>query len=314
MKNYFLSGLIILLSGCSSGLSVEGSLPQQQEQEVEQAQAVEQQPEISDLNIGLYPFMDDDTKLWGFIDAQGSVAIAPQFDELKDGSFDQGVAPVSIDGKWGFINYVGEFVVEPKYSSVAEFSDNKTAPVMLDEQSFYIDRRGKKVIVPKQDYVGILPFSEGLAGVQSYNDKWGFIDEQGNEVIETKFDKVTPFSEGLAMVRIGYKYTYIDQTGKLLFSTEFSYATEFKGGRALVDGKNSYLIVNSNGEVVKDLKNKNPDPSCDSQKGYSEGLLGLRFPPKVKLQSHQHFMPSVALSIKKAMWLSRHSLMKLDNL
>lgn len=272
MRKYLLSALIILLSGCSSGLSVEGVLPK-----LESKQAKVAELEISDQEIGLYPFRDDDTDLWGFLDAQGNIAIEAKFSELK--YFTQGVAAVNYEGQWGFINYLGQFVVEPKYLKVADFSDNKTAPVGTYEQSYYIDRRGKKAIVPKQDYAGILPYSEGLAGVQSHNNKWGFIDEEGNEVIKTKFDLVTPFSDGLALVRIGYKYTYIDKSGKLVFPVESSYGTKFKDGRALADGDDGHKILASNGEVVKILNKMNPDPRCDSQKGYSEGLLGIRFLP-----------------------------------
>ena len=283
MRKYILSGLIILLSGCSAGLSVEGVLPKL---ELKQAKLIE--PEITEREIGLYPFRDDDTRLWGFLDDQGNTAIEAQFSELKDGAFKQGVAAVKKDGRWGFINYLGQFVVEPKYRSVTDFSANKTAPVITDDrESYYIDRRGKKAIVPKQNYQAILPFSEGLAAVQGNNGKWGFIDEQGNEVIQTKFDLVAPFSEGLAAVKIGGRLnnTYIDRSGQLIFPPELSLVTEFKDERALVHWRDKGLmILASNGETLKTFDSSDiyPTSSCGSLDGYSNGLLGLNFMPKGK--------------------------------
>ena len=39
--------------------------------------------------------------------------IIPQYEEV--GRFNDGYAPVKVDGKWGYINKTGEIVVEPKY-------------------------------------------------------------------------------------------------------------------------------------------------------------------------------------------------------
>ena len=58
----------------------------------------------------------------------------------------------------------------------------------------------------------IYSFKEGLAGVK-FNDKWGFIDKEGREVIPFKYDDINPFSEGVALVKINSKKGYIDING-----------------------------------------------------------------------------------------------------
>jgi hypothetical protein len=45
-------------------------------------------------------------------------------------------------------------------------------------------------------------FSEGLAAV-SINDKWGYINKNGEFLIEPRFNEALPFTDGLAFVKVG---------------------------------------------------------------------------------------------------------------
>src|SRR5215467_1638725 len=49
---------------------------------------------------------------WGFIDRNGELTIAPQFDEVR-WSFAEGVAAVRLGQKWGYIDKTGEFIIAP---------------------------------------------------------------------------------------------------------------------------------------------------------------------------------------------------------
>ena len=50
-------------------------------------------------------------------------------------------------------------------------------------------------------------------------DRLGFINQEGQYVINPQFDRASPFSEGLAPVSIAGKYGYVNKEGqyKLLF-------------------------------------------------------------------------------------------------
>ena len=50
---------------------------------------------------------------------------------------------------------------------------------------------------------------EGLARVE-VDDKWGFINKEGNEVIPCLFDDAGDFSEGFARVKLGDKWGFIE--------------------------------------------------------------------------------------------------------
>ena len=74
-------------------------------------------------------------------------------------------------------------------------------------------------------------FSEGLVSVEQ-NDKVGFIDKAGKQVIPPRYADAQPFSEGLAAVRIKGKYGYIDRSGKMVIPPQFEDAGPFSEGLA----------------------------------------------------------------------------------
>ncbi|EAI4827076.1 WG repeat-containing protein [Campylobacter lari] len=91
----------------------------------------------------------------------------------------------------------------------------------------FIDKQGNLVIEAKYDDID--NFNEGLARVK-LNEKYGFIDKQGNLVIEAKYNYVDDFSEGLAMVELNEKYGFIDKQGNLVIETEYDVVLDLVEG------------------------------------------------------------------------------------
>ena len=153
--------------------------------------------------------------------------------------FWEGLAVVQIGDKWGYINHVGEIIIEPQFDFAGYFSEGVVgrfpgvegwAIVRIGYQWGYINREGKF-------FEGIVSFSEGLARVRIGN-KWGYINHGGEIVIKPQFDDAKHFSEGvgrlrgvkgLALVRIGSQWGYINREGKF-----FDGAGSFSEGLAAV--------------------------------------------------------------------------------
>ena len=112
-------------------------------------------------------------------------------------------------------------------------------------------------MTPK-NYFYIWIFSEGLARVL-LNNKLGFIDKTGKEVIPIKYDDASSFSEGLASVSLNYKYGFIDKTGKEVIPIKYDYAEGFSEGLAQVKLNNKWFYINQKGECVKDCNNAPAD-------------------------------------------------------
>ncbi|MDD3686500.1 MAG: WG repeat-containing protein [Bacteroidales bacterium] len=131
----------------------------------------------------------------GYINPQGKIVIEPTF--LSAGSFTEGLAPVRINGKYGYINEKGLFKIDPIYDFATNFNNNISI-VYLDGSPFYIDTLGNKLFDVNFPYIG--QFQNGIAPVQSYSGKIGFIDKKGELFIDTVFTRVQSFIDGLAVV------------------------------------------------------------------------------------------------------------------
>jgi hypothetical protein len=68
-------------------------------------------------------------------------------------------------------------------------------------------------------YVWVGSFYEGRTRVKS-NEKWGFVDTDGNEVIPLKYDYVGNFYDGRARVEFMCIKGTVDLNGKEYFSRE----------------------------------------------------------------------------------------------
>ena len=72
--------------------------------------------------------------------------IAPQSDVADP--FSDGRALVAIQGKFGYIDKKGTFVINPQYVGAGLFSGDR-APVSVNSQWGYIDRDGKFAVNPQ---------------------------------------------------------------------------------------------------------------------------------------------------------------------
>lgn len=138
---------------------------------------------------------DNDDKLcavkkngkWGFIKLDGWWY--PQKIDLifeDAGRFYDGLAPVCLAGKWGFIDYGGRVSIPLQYDYARDFGEG-LAPVCHNGKWGYIGTDGTSAI-PFQ-YEDALTFFEGLAAVR-LNNKWGFIDRNDSIVIPFQYDDI----------------------------------------------------------------------------------------------------------------------------
>jgi len=92
-----------------------------------------------------------------------------------------------------------------------------------------------------------------LAGVKS-NDKWGFINQSGEWVIQPQFDNVESFAEGFAGAKTGKDWGYIDQTGTWVIRPEYKRAEDFAEGLARVimrlEDDNKWVFIGKDGKQV----------------------------------------------------------------
>ncbi len=101
--------------------------------------------------------------------------------------------------------------------------------------------------------------------------KWGFIRPDGSEAIPPIFDHASPFSDGLAMVRIGQQWGFVDSTGKQVIPFVYAQAYPFRHGVTSVrrSGETEWILINTRGERMGNR-------SFSSPLHFSDGLAAFR--------------------------------------
>ena len=197
----------------------------------------------------------------------GDVVMPFKYDEAYN--FSEGLAPVKLNGKYGFIDKSGKEVVPIKYDNVWDFTEG-LAGVKLKGKWGFIDKSGKEVVPPK--YVDVDYFHEGLAKV-GLKGKWGFVDKSGKEVVPLKYENVWEFREGLASVELNGKQGFVDKSGKEVVPLKYDYVEYFSEGLASVELNGKQGFVDKSGKEVVPLK-------YDWVKFFSEGLARVELNDK----------------------------------
>lgn len=157
---------------------------------------------------GLVPVVRQDK--WGYADREGELKI-PCIYEMAE-PFSEGLAFVFYgDDQAAYIDTEGREVISLKRDFESVSADyprafhEGTASVYDSSGSGYcglMDRTGKYVVPPRYEIV--YGFAEGFAPAKK-GEKWGYLDENGEEVIPFVFDSLTAFSDGRALVNIDGK-------------------------------------------------------------------------------------------------------------
>jgi hypothetical protein len=170
------------------------------------------------------------------------------------------------NGKWGFLNSSGTFVIAPQFNWASHFSEGLAA-VMVGKKFGFIDESGRLVIQPLYRDAG--DFSEGLARVKvggatvhhegstitkGNDNNWQFIDKSGNIVFKIKADEVGDFSEGMASARIiktkrYLRCGYLDRQGQWAIAPQFELCEPFSHGTAKVILGSNWRWVDKQGKL-----------------------------------------------------------------
>lgn len=200
---------------------------------------------------GLLPCVRDDKTF--YIDETGKEVFS--FNGLGLG-FSDGLAAVCdiITKKWGFIDTSGNLVIDCKYdfaenfdngiSVVKTFSNEEPYGIKLE----YINKLGETIYSNSSI---IMEYSEGLAIIKE-NDKYGFINSEGEIVIECKYDTADPFHNGIARVGLNNQSTYINKQGNTLFSFDDG-AERFYSGLLEITDNDFYGYVDTSGKKVFEI-------------------------------------------------------------
>lgn len=139
-----------------------------------------------------------------------------QYEKVLD--FNEGLAPVTKNGKSGFIDTTGAIVIPLQYDYTWHFSKSLLA-VDIEDMMGLINKFGQVVIPLEYDNIGM--FEASLAPAKK-DGLWGFIDTENKNVIPFKYDKVEPFINNIALVTKNAQVGLVDKLGKEIVPVQFN--------------------------------------------------------------------------------------------
>jgi len=229
---------------------------------------------------GLAPIYDTKNKQYYFINVKGEKVNT----EVKDfklidrfgfdlEGFNDGLIPVRIGEKWGYLNSEGKLAIPAKYEHITGFSSGH-AIATLNKKFVVLNTNGEESPVEGSGALDVKEFSENLAPFRASDKKFGYIDGSGKVVIKPQFESVGYFVDGLAWAKSSDdKVGFIDKTGEWVIKPQFNTAKEFDAstGLARVKTGDSWGYVNKSGEMVSV---KDTDLWSDFSDGLAEGRKG----------------------------------------
>lgn len=293
---------LILLAGCAPA---EGLL-----NEFDMVGRIQSQP-------GLYLVEKDG--LWGITDGDGSMVLDLQFETVCP--FEDGSAAVCKDGKWGLISDRGEILYQPQLRSEPVFVGDVAVAAVEDRtrpsEEFsgvegeyasafgVIDRAGETVI--PLIYESVEMDDVGETFLVRMSDLYGYMDLNGEWIIEPKYNRANPFVDGHAAVSIRNKkvddenvsdpYYYvwgvIDKTGKELIpltytsiesgagdiviipDKEYRYGYMRLDGEWIVKPKYAYAELFADGAAIAAIEVDTGEDQCSGEtSAYFYGVIG----------------------------------------
>jgi len=161
--------------------------------------------------------------------------------------FEEGIAIVVKDEKMGGIDLSGKLVIPVEYDKIEDFHEG-FAVATRGGYKFLIDKSGKAIGNVSKYYL-CSDVNEGMAIVCS-DDKYGFIDVTGKEVIPLKYNEVHSFHDGLAWVRLDKANMFINKNGVRIGADNCEPAGDFSEGMAAVKVDSLYGYINKTGVLA----------------------------------------------------------------
>lgn len=158
---------------------------------------------------------------------------------------------VALNGRWGFQNSQGKWVIQPSFDDAFDFANDRALVALAQVTQ-----------TPDGNTVSKL---------------WGIIDAFGNWVVKPRFEDALPLANGGAIVKENGVFGMIDRDGAWLAKPEFQSIGEFTNGFAVAikaDGSNCILAANGvcNGNF-SEVRQVGEDYAVAGQRGRNYEIL-----------------------------------------
>ena len=178
-------------------------------------------------------------KKWQYVDLDGNF-LSGKYETA--GFFTRGKAAVQDKGIWYLIDESGQQVSEDyeeiKLNLYGSYIQSDMILAKTQGKYHMYDGSLKQMNEFSCDDIDICLEGNGIAYQE--NGLWGFVDKEGNVMIEPIYQKAKSFSNGMAAVYNGKQWGFINAQNELVIDYQFEYADYFNS--------NHYCMISTDGE------------------------------------------------------------------
>lgn len=184
--------------------------------------------------------------------------------------------------KMGYINKNGKVLIEPEYSAAWRFNNGRGLVKTKNNQNLIIDKNGK--VIKKLKYEEVSPDEKNKTFLFTDDrNLFGYLDENGDILIEPSFINAFHFKDGMAIVKTydsssqSDRWGVIDKEGNFRLRPDFSYISYlgkglFEASKDEIENSKIYgkkAIIDKDGRQLTDFEYYNIELNEMKVKGES---------------------------------------------
>ena len=177
------------------------------------------------------------------------IAYRPMYIYPFKGSGVNQVAKIKEKKHFGVIGEEGQYILPAEFDSVALTDRAIIAGLRIDKDWLWhlFDLNGKKI--SRETYQAIVPQKDDLMPVK-LNDRWGYIDQQGKEVLICRYDSTYAFDGPYARVRYSGSMGVINREGFWQIRPMAEHIRMVTPTRFVARTPNAHLLLNEEGREL----------------------------------------------------------------
>lgn len=186
---------------------------------------------------------------WGIIDRDGHEMLPYIYEMITRNGY--GIFFAGDEAGMALFDYTFKPLTKFEYFSLGDFSNSRLPVVKADMQGF-LDRSGNEVIPCKYDEVSFFRMGRAMVRIDQL---YGIIDTNGDIVLPMEYENKVPhgdkyqYHDSLALVEKGGKLGFVDLDGKLVIPMYFEQAYHFSEGLASVRYHGMWGYIDTKGDV-----------------------------------------------------------------
>lgn len=229
-----------------------------------------------------------------YINREGKTVLTLSSAIEQASQFMEGLAVgITTDGKCGYFNKKGEWVIKPKYKSATIFYQGIALVSDEDGKSYFIDTKGNAKLTIPQDYniyslpekdlfsysekskIGrgvmnikgekiikisernrqIEPFMNGYAAFANSDEKWGLMNQKGEIKIRPKYNSLLLCKDVILYQEEDNKWGILDYNGDIVMQAEYTNILPFLGDneKTFALDGNDWILIDKTGKETGNI-------------------------------------------------------------